>query len=92
MNRELFDRESLIRVSRTSTTFFMRTYIYMSFLLCQYGKFAEVKNRNIFLTRNINEVKALNMKCAKPKTYRDEMSYRLMKMTLSSESLQLHGF
>ena len=33
----------------------------MSFSLCQYGKVLEIKNRNIALTRNINEMKALNM-------------------------------
>ena len=41
---------------------------------------------------NTNEMKPLNMKRAKPKTYRDEISFCLMKMTLFSESLQLRWF
>ena len=47
----------------------------MTFLICQHGKLPEIKNRNTVLTKNTNEMKALNMKRAKPKTYRDEMSF-----------------
>ena len=47
----------------------------MTFLLCQHGKRTEIKNRNAVLTRNTNEMKPLNMKRAKPKTYGDEMSF-----------------
>ena len=59
----------------------------MTFLLCQYKKFPEIKNRNTVLTRNTNEMKALNMKLSKPKTYRDEIIFWLM--VLPFESLQL---
>ena len=51
-----------------------------------------MKNRNTFLTRDTNEMKTINMKRGKPKTYRNEMSFLLMKMTLSSKLLQLQWF
>ena len=47
----------------------------MTFSLCQHGKLAKIKDTNTVLTRNTNEMKALNMKRTKPKTYRDEMSF-----------------
>ena len=33
------------------------------------------KKRNRFLMRNTNEMKTLNMKCAKPKTYGGKMPF-----------------
>ena len=54
--------------------------------------FQKYKKRNTFLRRNTNEMKVLNIKRTKLKTYRGEMSFWLMKMTLSSESLHLRRF
>ena len=54
--------------------------------------FQKYKKRNTFLRRNTNEMKVLNMKRTKPKNCRDEMSFWVMKMMLSSESLHLRRF
>ena len=44
--------------------------------------FHKYKQRNTFLMRNTNKMKALNMKRTKPKTYKGEMSFWIMKMTI----------
>ena len=67
-------------------------WIFMSFLFCQYGKFLEIQKRKYIPEENYQWNETVNMKRAKPKTYRGEMSFWLMKMTPSSGSLQLRRF